>query len=115
MITRSIAQVIRHGRRGDHLAGVEKVIGVKGPLDCTESLIDRWTEHFSIPFAPRQAVAVFAAQSAAELQDQIRYLFRDSPHPGHLRPVFEIQKGPNMQAAAARVPVKGAIGTVPSQ
>src|SRR5262249_51438477 len=114
-IAGSIAQVVRHARRGDDLAGVEEVLGVKRSLDHTEGLVDRRAEHFAIPFAPRQAVAVLAAESTAELQNQVGYILRDATHPGHLGLVFEIEQGANVETADARVPVKCAVGTVPSQ
>ncbi len=112
-VTGREAQVFGHGGSAHHLAGIEQIMRVKGLLDLPEGLVDDRPEHFAIPLAARQAVAMFAAQRAAKLEHQIGDLGGDLPHALHVGGCLQVQERPDVQAADAGMAVKGALGAVP--
>src|SRR5579864_9256644 len=84
-------------------------------LDRFERTVDVRAEHFSIPFAACQTVAMFATERAAEFQHQIGYFLRDAAHQGYLRTIFEVQEWADMEATDTGMPVKRAVRAVAAQ
>ena len=111
----TVAQVVGHRWRVDDLAGVEQVVGIERLLDAAERLVDRFAEHLAVPLAAGQAVAVLAAQGAAEFEDQVGDIFGDPPHAGHVVAALEVQYRADVQAAHTGVAVEGAAGAVARQ
>ncbi len=88
---------------------------IEGVFDLPEGFIDRIAEHFPVPLAASQTVAVLAAQSAAKLQHQIGDVRGDPPHALHVDRILEIEKWTDVNAANASMTVKSAVGVMPSQ
>ena len=81
-------------------------------LDVAERRVDGWPKHLLVPLAAGQAVAVLAAERAAELQHQVGHLLGDAPHAGHIAGVLQVEERPNVQTADAGMAVEGAIGAL---
>ncbi len=111
----AVAKVLRHPRRIDNLAGVEQAVGVERRFYFAECLVHRRPEHFFVPLATRQTVAVFAAERAAILQYEVRNVRRDAAHSGHVVRVFEVHKRADVQTTDAGVAVESAIRAVAPQ
>ena len=88
---------------------------IEGVFDLPEGFIDRIAEHFPIPLAAGQAVAVLAAQSAAKLQHQIGDVRGDPPHALNVTRIFEIEKWTNVNAADAGMAVESTVCVMASQ
>ena len=65
-VLRAVAQIFGHRRAIDDFAGVHNAVGIKSAFEFTEKPVDFRAEHLFIPYAADNAVAVFAAQGAAE-------------------------------------------------
>src|SRR5439155_10831169 len=115
MIFRPITEVVGHGRRIDHLAGIEEVMRIEGILDLAEGFIDRVAEHFPIPFTAGQTIAMLAAQGAAKLQQQVGDVRSDLSHAVNIKPILEIEKRSDMNATDAGMAIKSAIGAMSFQ
>ena len=100
-------QVVGEGRRVDDLARVEQALGVEGALQVAEGADQRGAEQPLHEDAPHDAVAVLAAEAAAELDDEVGDL-RGDPG-GHRQAVgpLEIHLRADVQAALAGVAVVG--------
>src|SRR5262249_38745311 len=107
-----IAQVVIHGRRFDNSARIQQSLRIEHRLYSAEGLVDLRSEHLAIPFAAHQAVAVFAAEGAAEFEDEVGDLFHDAAHFRLLGLLLEIDEGANVQAADAGVTIKGAVSAM---
>ena len=73
-----VAQTCVHRRRIGDLAWVEDSRGVPGPFDRAKESIVLLADHQRKKLAPQTAVAVFAAERAAEALRQVRDLGADN-------------------------------------
>ena len=65
----AVAQVLIHGWGVDDFAGVHQAVRVESPLQLLEQLVDIRAEHFLVPNAPDDAVAVLATERSAKFLD----------------------------------------------
>src|SRR5207302_1797038 len=75
-VLRPVPEVLRHGRRLNHLTGVEQVVWVKRMFDPAEGLVNDLAKHLGIPFAAGQAITMFPAEGTAKFQNKVRDCFR---------------------------------------
>src|SRR5262245_54287329 len=98
-----------------NLPRVQKILRIKDLLDLAKRIVDDAPEHFAVPFASRQSVAVLATERAVVFENQISDVRGYSPHPGNIGWVFEIEQRPDVQAADAGVAIKGSFGAMATQ
>ena len=103
---RGVAEVLRHRRRVDDLAGVEHVARVEQVLDRPHGLVELIAEDLAVELAAGQAVAVLAGVDAAELAHEVLDLLGDGAHPDDLVGSAEVDERPDVQAADRAVTVE---------
>src|SRR5262249_45492391 len=82
-------------------------------FDLAESPVNIGAKHFAIPFAPRQPVAMLAAEGPTVFENQVGDVARYTPHPAYVFGILQIQERPDMQAADAGMPVKRPLRAMP--
>ena len=108
----AVAQVLGHGGTVDDLARIHNAVGIERGLELPEHAVDLRAEHLLGPYAPNDAVAVFAAEGTAEILDQVADLVGDGVHLVDPCLVLEADHGADMQAADAGVSVVSGLGAV---
>jgi hypothetical protein len=68
-VARAEPQVAGDGRRVHDAAWIEDTLGIESPLHFAEGAVELGTKHLLVERAADQAVAVFAREGAAELED----------------------------------------------
>ena len=91
------AQVFRHRRWVNNLAGVHNPRRIECGFDFAERLINLRTEHTLNPFTSHQSVAVFATHCATEFHQQISDMLRDRVHLLNIFFLLEINHGTIVQ------------------
>ena len=98
-------QVVLEGRRVDDLAGVEQPLRVEGALEVAEGPDQRRAEQPLHEDAPHDAVAVLAAEAAAELDHQVGDPRGDVGRHRQAVALLQVHLRADVQAALAGVAV----------
>ena len=112
LVAGAVAQIVGQGRGVDDLAGIQDAVGVEGLLDLPESVVDFGAEHLLRPDASNDAVAVFAAEGAAEFLDEVGDFGGDGGHGVQSLLSLEADEGADVEAADAGVAVVAGGGAV---
>ncbi len=94
--------LVRRGKRGDDLAGVEAVARVEGFLDAPQIGIE-FSEKFRGVLAA-EAASVFAPHHAAVLADELHHAVRNLSEPAFVFRILEVERRPDVQAAHVHMP-----------
>ena len=112
MIIGAVSQVFGHGRAVDNLTGVHDALGVEGPFQLLECLVNLRSEHLLGVNSPDYPIAVLSAQGAAVLLHQIADLIGNGHHRCHALGAFQANEGTDVQAAHAGVAIISGFGAV---
>ena len=106
-VVRAVAQHPGHGRRVDHVAGVEDAAGIEGALDLPVEPVQVRPEEALVLPAARAAIAVFARQAAPEPAEQLQREAGDDRQLVDLGGDLGVDQRPDVDAAGAGVGVIG--------
>ena len=107
-----VAQVLGHGRRVDHHAGVQAPVRVEEPLHLPERLVEILAEHRAVERAAHEPVAVLRRVDPVELGDQRDDLLRDGLQGLDTARRGRVDEGPDVQAAHRAVSVEPGVEPV---
>jgi hypothetical protein len=108
-----VAQVLGHGRRVDHHAGVQAAVRVEERLHLAKRLVEVVAEDPAVERAAHEPVAVLGRVDPVELADEIDDLLRDGLERLDPLPRGQVDERPDVQAADRAVPVEAGLETVP--
>ncbi len=101
----SVTKVLGHWRRIDDLPGIHSIFWIECLLHIAKGFIDLGAEQFLVQMASSQAIAMFAAHSAAEFDDEIGNLVGHVFHDLDFAAILCIDQRADVQASDAGVAV----------
>lgn len=90
--------LFREGRDA-RFSRIHSIFGIESRLEFHKGLIDLIAKHLFIQPGANEAIAVFAAQSAAKFQDHVADLFHHLPHQMQFIFLAQVYIGADVHAA----------------
>ena len=105
-----VPEMLRHVVVATDVAGVEQPVGVEGGLEIAEGLPEVVAVQLPVPLRAGAAVAVFARDRAAELDDHVGHLVGDGDHVRAVGGGLRVDERADVQHARPGVGVERGVG-----